>query len=100
MQVLAGGTIEAPVEHPDWDAVFGWVLDDGDNLLFFSWSEGSGAAEWVKASTAGDGMSEAAANTGDSAEGEVKWLTAIDVGREHTNHVTESRRVGDFERHD
>ena len=99
VEVLAGSAIEATVKHPDWDAVLRWVLDDGDDLLFFGWSKGTGAAERVEASAAGNGMSEAAANAGDRAESEVEWLAAVDIGGEHTDHITESGRVGDFERH-
>ena len=47
VEVFAGSTVEATVKHPDWDAVLGWVLDDGDDLLFFGWSKGTGAAERV-----------------------------------------------------
>lgn len=44
-------------------------------------------------------MSESAANAGDRAESEVQRLTAVDVGGEHTNHITESRWVGNFQGH-
>ena len=45
-------------------------------------------------------MSEAAANAGDRAESEVEWLAAVDIGGEHTEHITESRRIGHLERHE
>ena len=100
VEVFAGCTVETAVEHPDWDAVLSWVLDDRDDLLFLGWSEGAGAAEWVETSAAGDGMGEAAANTGDRAESEVERLAAVDVGREHTDHVAEGRRISHLERHE
>ena len=99
VEVLAGSAIEATVKHPDWDAVLRWVLDDGDDLLFFSWSKGTGTAEWVEAGAAGNGMRETTANTGDRAESEVEWLAAVNVCGQHTDHIAESRRISHLERH-
>ena len=90
LEVLASGPVEPPVEHPKWNAVFQWVLDDGDDPLFFFLLEGTSTAEWVKASLAGDGVGKSPAETGNSAKSEVKWLAAIDVGSEHTNHISET----------
>ena len=99
VSIIAGSAVEAAVEHPLWNSVIGWVLNDFDESFFFGVGEGTGTAEWIETGLANNGVSESAANTWHSAKSEIEWATAIDVSGEHTDHIAESGWIGNLEGH-